>query len=160
MKSLIEIADQAERLAIVAAKRRTRAVLYTTARGAVYQGKVASGELYNSYAARVEVRSKTKINITLSAAEHIQWILEGRPPHPGDDSKLIPIQGQKGSKFRQWAAKKGRNPYAVRRNIQKYGIKALALDKEIADEAMKALRVLFGQAVLEIVKTKFIMELK
>ena len=159
MKNITDITEQVQRIAIVAAKRRTRIILYTTARGAVYQGKVARGELYNSYVARVESRSKTRITLTLSAAEHIQYIIDGRPPHPGDESKLIPIQGQKGSKFRQWAAKKGRNPYAVRRTIQKYGIKALALDKEIADEVMKDLRVIYGRAVLDIVKTKFITEL-
>ena len=144
---------------IAAAKRRTRTVLYTTARGSTFTGKLASGSLYNSYLVDAENLGNHKILFKMYAAEHIQYIIDGRPPHPGDDTKLIPIKGQRGSKFRQWADRKGRNPYAVRRIIQKFGIKPLALDQEIADEIMKDLKKALSDAAIEIIENKLFSEL-
>lgn len=148
-----------KRLMITAAKRRTRTVLYTTARGASFLGKLASGSLYNSYLVDTKNLGNHKILFTMYAAEHIQYIIDGRPPHPGDDTKLIPIEGQRGSKFRQWADRKGRNPYAVRRIIQKFGIKPLALDAEIADEIKKSIRKVLTETAIEIITNKLTSEL-
>lgn len=137
------------RVVLVGAKETIRTVVYVTSRGRTFRGKIGRGELYNSLVVDVVFVSDYRVVVNLFAAEHVRWILEGRPAHPGDDSKLIPIVGERGRGFRQWSERKGLNAYAVRRSIQKYGIAPLALDSEIANNVRGKLGVIIGEGIIE-----------
>ena len=142
--------DKFARRAKVVTQQVIRTVPYKTAKGKSFPGKVATGALYRSVTMQTEV-TNSSVRVTIWVAPHIEYILSGRPPFPNDPSKLIPLKPPKGNVFRRWGQSKGIRSegglHAVRWGINKYGIPATPLDKEV----VKALEVDFDRLQKEVV---------